>query len=70
MTKLLPYMGNFTKMRELRLSWNEIEELPVQVFFHFPIQSNSFLAKRSNTDKKCGYAGGKIEESYMPYAGS
>jgi internalin A len=51
MTKLLPYMGNFTKMRELRLSWNEIEELPVQVFFHSPIQSNSFLAKCSNTDK-------------------
>ena len=31
MTKLLPYIGNFTKMTEMHLSFNEIEELPVQV---------------------------------------
>jgi Leucine-rich repeat (LRR) protein len=31
MTKLLPYIGIFSKMTELHLSWNEIEELPVQV---------------------------------------
>ena len=73
MTKLLPYIGNFTRMKELRLSFNEIVELPVQVTqclapLIFIILSIHVFILQLLTEMSI--AGGKIAQPDYTQAGS